>query len=175
MLDADVVQRWPLHVGEWQAVRTTDGGEMGLEVRPFPVPGKVPLYLEEGMQNPATTAADGNTLGLEIRSGDARFFYVANCAALPSALADELAGAPLVFFDGTLFTDDEMIRQGVGAKTGRRMGHMSLSGPDGSMAGLKPLGIGRKIFIHINNTNPDPSAGQPGAPPRRGRGLRGGL
>ena len=47
-----------------------------------------------------------------------------------------------------------MIRQGVGAKTGRRMGHMSLSGPDGSMAGLKPLGIGRKIFIHVNNTNP---------------------
>jgi pyrroloquinoline quinone biosynthesis protein B len=61
---------------------------------------------------------------------------------------------PLVFFDGTLFTDDEMIRQGVGKKTGRRMGHMSMDGAGGSLAFLKPLGIGRAVFIHINNTNP---------------------
>ena len=47
-----------------------------------------------------------------------------------------------------------MIRQGVGKKTGRRMGHISMSGPEGAMERLKPLAIGRKIFIHINNTNP---------------------
>ncbi len=65
-----------------------------------------------------------------------------------------LEGAPVVFFDGTLFTDDEMIRQGVGRKTGRRMGPMRLSGPQGSLAHLQRLGVGRGVFIHINNTNP---------------------
>ena len=70
------------------------------------------------------------------------------------ALAARLADAPLLFFDGTLWTDDEMFKGGTGRKTGGRMGHMSLSGPDGSMAALKPLSISRKIYLHINNTNP---------------------
>jgi pyrroloquinoline quinone biosynthesis protein B len=60
----------------------------------------------------------------------------------------------LVFFDGTLWRDDEMITAGVGAKTGKRMGHISVSGPDGSLAAFTDLDIKRKIFIHINNTNP---------------------
>ena len=56
-------------------------------------------------------------------------------------------------FDGTLFTDDEMIASGTGTKTGRRMGHMPIEGPDGSLAALADL-PGRNIFIHVNNTNP---------------------
>jgi pyrroloquinoline quinone biosynthesis protein B len=69
-------------------------------------------------------------------------------------LAQRLGGADTVFFDGTLWTDDEMIRAGLGAKTGQRMGHMSMSGPDGSIAALAPLGVGRKVFVHVNNSNP---------------------
>ena len=59
-----------------------------------------------------------------------------------------------MFFDGTLWTDEEMIRLGLGRKTGRRMGHMSVSGAEGSLAGLAPLDIARKIFVHVNNSNP---------------------
>ena len=73
---------------------------------------------------------------------------------MTDALAERLAGADLVLFDGTLWTDDEMIRSGVGVKTGRRMGHMSISGDDGTMAAFASLGVGRKVFIHINTTNP---------------------
>jgi pyrroloquinoline quinone biosynthesis protein B len=69
-------------------------------------------------------------------------------------LARRLDGAALVFFDGTLWRDDEMIVQGVGAKTGLRMGHISCSGPEGSMAAFENLRVRRKLFIHINNTNP---------------------
>ena len=69
-------------------------------------------------------------------------------------LADRIRGAGLIFFDGTLWVDDEMIRDGVGVKTGKRMGHMSVSGDDGTMAALRELDIKRKIFIHINTTNP---------------------
>jgi hypothetical protein len=74
------------------------------------------------------------------------------CAALDEELAVRLKGAPLLFFDGALWQDDEMVRAGLGAKTGRRMGHLSMSGAAGSMAALAPLGIERKLFIHINNT-----------------------
>ncbi len=65
-----------------------------------------------------------------------------------------LRGADVVFFDGTLWVDDEMIRAGLGQKTGRRMGHMSIDGMDGTIAALRDLDIGRRIFIHINNSNP---------------------
>src|SRR5438132_294394 len=67
--------------------------------------------------------------------------------ATPVTLAD------LVFFDGTLFRDDEMITSGTGAKTGRRMGHMPIDGEDGSLAALEGL-AGRRVYVHINNTNP---------------------
>jgi pyrroloquinoline quinone biosynthesis protein B len=69
-------------------------------------------------------------------------------------LASRLCGAGLVLFDGTLWTDDEMIRAGTGTKTGRRMGHMSVHGPDGTLAAFRDLDVRRKILIHINNSNP---------------------
>ncbi len=65
-----------------------------------------------------------------------------------------LRNAALVLFDGTLYTDDEMIAQGLSSKTGRRMGHISMSGPEGSIAALANLDVKRKVFVHINNSNP---------------------
>lgn len=153
VLAPEFVPRRLLREDEWQPVRDAGGGESGLSVKSFRVPGKVPLYLEEA-DDIATAAEDGNTLGLEFRADGCGFFYVANCAAITAALAERITGCDLLFFDGTLFSDDEMIRQNAGSKTGRRMGHMSLSGECGSMAQLAPLDIKRTIFIHINNTNP---------------------
>jgi pyrroloquinoline quinone biosynthesis protein B len=65
-----------------------------------------------------------------------------------------LEGADLVFFDGTLWRDDEMIRSGIGDKTGRRMGHISMTGEAGAIAAFRDLGVHRRVFIHINNSNP---------------------
>jgi pyrroloquinoline quinone biosynthesis protein B len=124
----------------------------GLEVEAFSVPGKVALYLED----PSKGTRAGDTVGLKIteRTGGREFFFIPGCAAIDDPLAVRLRGAELVLFDGTLFTDDEMIVQGLSAKTGQRMGHVSISGPEGSIAALKSLGIGRRIFLHINNSNP---------------------
>jgi pyrroloquinoline quinone biosynthesis protein B len=154
VLNRRVVPRRPLALDAWQPLRRGDGADSGLEARPFEVPGKVPLYQESDRDEEEGFEEPGTTLGLEIRAGNERFAYVANCAEITDAVAERLSGTPLVFIDGTLFSDDEMIRQGVGKKTGRRMGHVSVSGPDGSLERLKPLGIGRSIFLHINNTNP---------------------
>jgi pyrroloquinoline quinone biosynthesis protein B len=155
VVSRSVVPRSALEIGAWQPLRFADGAASGVEVLPFTLPGKVPLYREQGVRSESEMfGAEGFTLGLEIRSGESRFAYVASCAEISDAVAARLQGMPLAFIDGTLFTDDEMIRQGVGTKTGRRMGHVSISGANGSIERLKPLGIGRKIFIHINNTNP---------------------
>ncbi len=83
-----------------------------------------------------------------------RFFYIPGCAALDAALVGRLKGAPLVLFDGTLYEDREMVAGGLGHKTGQRMGHMNISGAEGSMAAFEGLDVGRRIFIHINNSNP---------------------
>jgi len=132
----------------------------GLELELFSVPGKVALYLE-GSEQAQTgdlklDAETENTAGVRIRSTrtGVEAYYVPGCARLSDALAARLRNADLVLFDGTVWVNDEMPTIGVGAKTGARMGHMSMSGPDGSMAKLEPLGIRRKLFIHINNTNP---------------------
>lgn len=122
-------------------------------VVPFGVPGKVPLYLEgDALEIGAETE---DVIGLELSDGQGdKAFFIPGCARLTSALVERLRGAALVLFDGTLWADDEMIRSGTGVKTGARMGHMSLSGPDGTLAAFEPLEVRRKILIHINNTNP---------------------
>ena len=104
-------------------------------------------------ENPATAEESAANVGIEITDGRVRLAYVPGAAAVPPALRERLSRANAILFDGTLFTDDEMIRAGLGEKTGRRMGHMPVDGPDGSIAALNGLPA-RRILIHINNTNP---------------------
>ena len=123
----------------------------GIEAELFIVPGKVPLYLEG--DDPDTASESAANVGVEVSSGTARLAFVPGAAAITPAVMQRLAHADVIFFDGTLFRDDEMIATGTGTKTGRRMGHMPLDGPDGSLAALNGLRA-RRIFVHINNTNP---------------------
>jgi pyrroloquinoline quinone biosynthesis protein B len=130
----------------------------GLAAELFMVPGKVPLYLEG--EDPDTTSETAANVGVEITAAGARIAYVPGAAAVTPAMMQRLARADVVFFDGTLFRDDEMIATGTGTKTGRRMGHMPIDGEDGSLAALTGVAA-RRVFIHINNTNPILIAGSP--------------
>ncbi|QXQ08389.1 pyrroloquinoline quinone biosynthesis protein PqqB [Sphingosinicellaceae bacterium] len=147
VLARDVVPRVTLKLDEPVALAG------GLTVELFAVPGKVPLYLEQGDAMPAI-AIDETTVAAQISEGDRRLFYIPGCAMMTPELAARIDGAEAVFFDGTLWRDDEMVSAGLSAKTGRRMGHMSLSGPDGTLAAFQPIVVERKIMIHINNSNP---------------------
>jgi pyrroloquinoline quinone biosynthesis protein B len=123
----------------------------GISAELFAVPGKVALYLEG--DDPALAAETGANVGVEIICGSKRLVYVPGAAAVTERLRARLERADAVFFDATLFVDDEIIVCGIGNKTGRRMGHMPLDGEGGSLAALTGL-PGRRILTHINNTNP---------------------
>ena len=145
--------RLPLLLDEPMAL-TGAGVDLGLTVEAFAVPGKIALYLETEGANYGSRA--GDTIGLRVRATKSgkEFFYIPGCAEIDAPLAKKIRYASLLFLDGTLFTDDEMVVQGLSQKTGQRMGHISMSGPQGSIAAVKPLGIEQRIYVHMNNSNP---------------------
>jgi pyrroloquinoline quinone biosynthesis protein B len=151
-LAADVVERRQMELGRPAEIAP------GVTAELFAVPGKVPLFMEEGEIQ--TDIEGEQTVGVRFAAGGAQAFYIPGCARLTVALADRLTGAGLVLFDGTVWEDDELIRAGVGTKTGGRMGHMAMHGPGGSIEAFAGLGVDRKVYIHMNNTNPvlDPAS-----------------
>ncbi len=153
VLDRSIVTRQMITLDAPCPVTLPDGRASGLTVTLFAVPGKVPLYLEQPGTIPALEESD-QTVGAVVSDGQSTMYYVPSCAAMTSGLADRLRNAAAVFFDGTLWTDDEMIRAGIGPKTGQRMGHMSVSGSDGTLAAFTGLNVQRRILLHINNSNP---------------------
>jgi pyrroloquinoline quinone biosynthesis protein B len=144
VLDPSLVQRVALTPQE----PVPCGG--GLMLTLLTMPGKVPLYLEER----GSTQPEPGPNYAALLQGDGRSMIVAPaCADITDSVRRQLGQADLLFFDGTLFTDDEMIAAELGQKTGRRMGHVPVSGPGGTLEGLADL-PGRRILLHINNTNP---------------------
>jgi pyrroloquinoline quinone biosynthesis protein B len=155
VLDRQLVARRELPLG--RALDLTDAAEapLGLVVEAFAVPGKVPLFNEDPAGADPGRAESGETIGLAISAGaGSELLFIPGCAAMTEALRARIARAHTLLFDGTLFRDDEMIRTGVGSKTGARMGHMSLAGPAGTLAALRDMPLKRRVLVHINNTNP---------------------
>lgn len=153
MLARDIVKRQRVSLDTRTPLLAPDGTTTGLAITLFAVPGKVPLYMESTTEVPPITVGEA-TVGVGISDAAHSAYFIPGCARMTPELAARLHGAKLVFFDGTLWRDDEMITSGAGTKTGSRMGHMSLSGPSGTIAAFAPLDVKRRIFVHINNSNP---------------------
>ncbi|MGH7156085.1 MAG: pyrroloquinoline quinone biosynthesis protein PqqB [Acetobacteraceae bacterium] len=144
VLDPALVKAVDVAPGE-----ATDCGH-GLRLTLLPMPGKIPLYLED---RASTEPEPGPSFAALIEAGGRSLLVAPACAEITEPVRDMLRRIDTILFDGTLFTDDEMIVAGVGRKTGRRMGHVSMSGAGGSLSRLADLPC-RRIFVHINNTNP---------------------
>jgi pyrroloquinoline quinone biosynthesis protein B len=155
VLSEKSVKRQPITADQAFEPVLPDGSPSGIEVVPFEVPGRRAWYLEVRGYSASDEGA-GDTLGLRIadKASGKYFHFLAACARVTDDLKSRLAGSPLVFFDGTMWRDDELIIAGLGNKTGQAMGHISMSGSPGAIASLAGLGIGRKLFLHINNSNP---------------------
>jgi pyrroloquinoline quinone biosynthesis protein B len=125
---------------EWQTLepaRTTPLERSSLVVEPFP-------------------AGDENASGLVFRdrASGAVVTYVPGLASLDDGVLGRFAASDLVLVDGTFWRDDELASLGISDRRARDMGHVPLSGPDGTLAALARLQRPRKALVHINNTNP---------------------
>jgi pyrroloquinoline quinone biosynthesis protein B len=149
------VRRTPIEVDQAFEPTLPDGSPSGIEILPFEVAGKSAWYLE-GKVHPGGTDGTGDTLGLRIgdKATGKYFYFLAACARVTDDLKSRLAGASAIFFDGTVWRDDELIAAGLGNKTGQGMGHIAMSGDTGAIASLADLDTAKKIFLHINNSNP---------------------
>lgn len=155
VLGENNVRRQPIEVEQAFEPALPGGAPSGIEILPFAVTGKGAWYLE-GKVHPGGEDGMGDTLGLRIadKASGKYFYFLAACADVTDDLRSRLAGAPLIFFDGTVWRDDELIAAGLGSKTGQAMGHIAMSGDSGAIKTLAGLDIGRKVFLHINNSNP---------------------
>ena len=125
-----------------------DGAASGLSVETFPVPAGPPRF--------ATEELPGHTVGLVLRDAatGGSCAFVPGCGGLDDGLLGKLDAVSLALFDGTFWTDDELIRLGIGDRTARQMDHLPISGPGGSLERLARLRTPQRVYTHINNTNP---------------------
>jgi pyrroloquinoline quinone biosynthesis protein B len=137
---------------EWRPVAT--GVEVsladGLSYRAFHVPTSKRARFGTG------EGEEGVVVGYRITDGHTgrSLVYLPGAQKLTASVRAHLEDCTCLLFDGTCWQDDEMIRLGIAGKTSREMGHLPIDGADGSLEQLAPLPIERKIYIHINNTNP---------------------
>ena len=156
VLNPDYVDRREMLMNQNFELKNKDNVGSGIEIEAFEVPGKIALWLEDESKGDNFGTQEGDTIGLKISSKDDGkfFFYIPACAKMTNELAERIKDSEMILFDGTLWKNDEMASSKVGEKTGQRMGHMNNSGENGSMNELKDLNIKKKIYIHINTTNP---------------------
>jgi pyrroloquinoline quinone biosynthesis protein B len=148
--------RWvELALGKPTPLLRADGSPSGLAIEPIAVPGKLPIHVE-GLREPS----DEDNVGLLVRH-DAQgphdssklLAYLPALSGPTPAVVAALSAAHCSFVDGTFWWDDELIRLGLGDKRAAQMAHWPVGGEDGSLARLRTM-PGRRILIHVNNTNP---------------------
>jgi pyrroloquinoline quinone biosynthesis protein B len=134
-------------------LRTAAGKSSGVGCEVFSLGNRYPVYISP--ERAATLVPEEASLGVMLTaSSGGRLAYMPAVPAINERLLQVLESADLLLFDGTFWSDDELIQvQGSGA-TAREMGHVPVSGTEGSLRKLAALRRPRKVFVHVNNTNP---------------------
>jgi pyrroloquinoline quinone biosynthesis protein B len=126
--------------------------DVGVGVTAFPVAGKLPVHLV-GLVEPSPE----DNVALKVRDlASGATLVVATAVGALDGIGSLIAGADAVLFDGTFWKDDELVALGLGKARAHDMAHVPLGGASGSLAGLAPFASAatRRVFTHINNTNP---------------------
>ncbi len=139
------LERFPGQV-TWKDLRGDLGD--GLSVEAIPAPGKSPVHLEKTQKT-----KEGDNVGLLIhdRKTGKRLAYFSAAGGITSAMRSAMEGADCLFFDGTFWSSDELIAAGLGSKRAEEMAHLPVKE---SLEALRTIKTKRRIYIHINNTNP---------------------
>jgi pyrroloquinoline quinone biosynthesis protein B len=135
-------------IGKRTPLRYRYGQTSGLSVEPFEVPAGPPRF--------APRAAAGHTVGLTLRdeATGGSCAFVPGCGALDQSLLGRFEETDLLLFDGTFWSDDELVALGISDRRAREMDHLPVSGADGSLSRLAGLTRPVIVYTHINNTNP---------------------
>ncbi len=120
----------------------------GLVVTPFAVPGKLPVHLEADSR-----PSEEDNVGLEFSAASGRVVYCGATGSIGNYVS-RFDGAACLFFDGTFWSSDELIRLGLSKARAESMAHLPIGGENGSLSALAHVRAARKIYTHINNTNP---------------------
>jgi pyrroloquinoline quinone biosynthesis protein B len=129
------------------------GEDFGLRCRALALGTHFPAYVS--LQRQSQLRPEEASLGLIVDplSGK-RLAYLPAVPQIDDALIQEIAAADVLLFDGTFWSDDELIRIQGSGQTAQQMGHVPVSSAEGSLSKLAGLRCPRKIYVHINNTNP---------------------
>lgn len=139
--------------GEERELISVSGEKSGIQCLPFALAGNYPHYVSAEMA--ASLPSNEALLGLRLRApGGGTLVYMPGAPSMEAAWLQHLENCDLLLFDGTFWTDDELIRIQGSGRSASQMGHMPISGADGSLQELSSLQRPRKVFIHVNNTNP---------------------
>ncbi|PYV96993.1 MAG: pyrroloquinoline quinone biosynthesis protein PqqB [Acidobacteria bacterium] len=137
--------------GECFCLSTVAGQGSGLHCETFSLPSRYPMYVRQSGGLSPQEASLGLIVGV---SSGPRMAYLPAVPELDSSLLERLETVDLLLFDGTFWSDDELIKVLGSGATAREMGHIPVSSEVGSLQKLKALRRPRKIFVHVNNTNP---------------------
>jgi len=130
-----------------------DGLALGLRCTPLAVRGSYPAYVPA--ERRARLPPDQAVLGLLLETAEGGTLgYFPGLPDVDEAWLERVERCDVLLVDGTFWTDDELPRVRGGGRSAREMGHLPLSGPEGSLARLSRLAHPRKVFVHVNNTNP---------------------
>jgi pyrroloquinoline quinone biosynthesis protein B len=126
----------------------------GARVEALPVPGSFPGYVARSRAASLNSVGANIGLLLSSQSGGKTLAFLPGVGCISDPLIERLQSCDILLFDGTFWSDDEPVRiPGLG-RTALQIGHLPISGRDGSLEHLATLTRARKIYIHINNTNP---------------------
>ena len=144
-----------MHAGVALPLLAANGKDSGLRCEAHYLSGRYPKYVKTGAArlaaDEATAALFFETQSESVSSSRKRVAYVPAVGGLSDALLQKIDGADLLLFDGTFWSDDEMQRVQGSGETAHQMGHIPVKE---SLQLLRDINVGRKMFIHLNNTNP---------------------
>ena len=135
------------------ALRNANDEDSSLRCRALALGTHYPAYVKS--ERRSALDASESSLGLMIESpSGAKLAYMPAVPHVDDILLAQLDSADLLLFDGTFWSDDELIRTQGAGPTAHEMGHIPVSLAEGSLSRLAGLRRPRKIYLHVNNTNP---------------------
>ena len=129
-----------------------NGSASGITATPIPLATRYPAYVSQTRAQ--QLRPEDAVLGLIAELSGKRLAYLSAVGHIDDALLAKLEEVDILLFDGTFWSDDELIRVDKGGATARNMGHIPVGGAEGSLLRFTKIRTKKKIFIHINNTNP---------------------